>query len=263
MDKLSVVLITYNEEKNIARCLDSVKEIADEIVVVDSFSNDRTKEICKAYQVRFIQNEFKGHIEQKNFAADLAQNDYVLSLDADEALDSKLKTSILKEKARFSKDAYEMNRVTCYLGKWIRHGAWYPDRKLRLWNRHKGRWGGQNPHDCYMMNDGSSIGRLKGDLLHYSYYSVEEHVKQFDKFTSISAQQMFAEGKKSSVLQIFLSPLVSFFKGFFLKMAFLDGFYGIVICIINSFATFIKYLKLRELNKSVQKKQNGKKNCTH
>jgi len=247
MNKLSVVIITFNEELNIARCLESVKNLADEIVVVDSFSKDNTKNICLSYGSKFIEHAFEGHIQQKNFAASLATFDYVLSLDADEALDEILKKNILTAKQNFTFDGYYMNRMNNYLGKWIRHGAWYPDKKLRLWNRHKGKWGGQNPHDCYEMNDGSKVGFLNGDILHYTYTSIEGHIAQMDKFTSISAVNMFNEGKKSSLLKVFLSPVTNFIKGFFIKTAFLDGYYGIVICFINAFATFLKYVKLRKL----------------
>jgi glycosyltransferase involved in cell wall biosynthesis len=249
MNKLSVVIITFNEEENIARCLDSVKEIADEIVVVDSFSTDKTEDICKEYKTVFYKKKFEGHIQQKNDAASKATFDYVLSLDADEVLSPKLQKAILKEKENFKFDGYFLNRMTIYLGHKIRHGAWYPDRKLRLWNRKKGSWGGQNPHDKFEMISEASTTRLPGDILHYSYFSIEQHVQQFDKFTSISAAELFKEGKKAGYFKIFGSAFFNFFKGFFIKLAFLDGFYGIVICIFNSFATFIKYIKLRELNK--------------
>jgi glycosyltransferase involved in cell wall biosynthesis len=250
MNKLSVVIITFNEEENIGRCLDSVHNVADEIVIVDSFSKDSTKKICIERGVRFIEHAFEGHIQQKNYAASLATYDYVISLDADEALCPLLQKSILAEKSNFSKDGYTMNRMTNYLGKWIRHGSWYPDKKLRLWNRQKGSWGGQNPHDCYQMESTCTIGYLKGDILHYSYTSIEGHIAQFDKFTSISAKHMYDEGKKAGLLQIFINPLANFIKGFFIRLAFLDGYYGMVICIINAFATFMKYVKLRELNKN-------------
>lgn len=250
MHKLSVVIITYNEEKNIGRCLESVQSVADEILIVDSFSTDQTKQVSEMYNVKFIQHPFEGHIQQKNYAASQASYDYVLSLDADETLSKDLQASILKEKMIFSKDGYFMNRMTSYLGKWIRHGSWYPDRKMRLWNRHKGKWGGQNPHDKFELFGGNTAGYLKGDILHYTYNSIEEHVAQFDKFTTISATQMQKEGKRATYVHIFFSPIVSFIKGFFIRLGFLDGFYGIVLCIVNSFATFIKYVKLRELNKN-------------
>ena len=173
MTPVSVVVITFNEEKNIARCLDSVKDIADEIVIVDSFSKDRTKEICLSYGAKFIEHKFDGHIEQKNFAITQAKYPHILSLDADEALDEQLKKSILTAKENFILDGYYMNRLTNYCGHWVRHSGWYPDTKLRLWDSRKGHWAGINPHDKYELTSGdSNTGKLNGDILHYSYYSV-------------------------------------------------------------------------------------------
>ena len=138
--KLSVVIITYNEEKNIERCLNSVKEVADEIIVLDSFSTDKTEEICKRHAVKFFQHEFNGFSSQKNRASGLAENDYILSLDADEVLSERLKRSILKVKENALFDGYFFNRLNIYCGKPIKFTTWYPDRKLRLWNRKKGEW---------------------------------------------------------------------------------------------------------------------------
>jgi glycosyltransferase involved in cell wall biosynthesis len=252
MDKLSVVIITFNEEKNIERCIRSVLAIADEIVVVDSLSTDRTEEICSRFNVRFISHAFEGYIGQKNFATNQAMNSYVLSLDADEAIDNELAASIAEIKQNFAKDGYSMNRVTNYCGKWIRHGAWYPDRKLRLWNRHKGAWGGVNFHDRFDLKPDCSKGYLKGEILHYSYDSIEAHIAQFNKFTSLSAINMHGNGKKASLTKIYFSPLISFLKGFFIKLGFLDGFYGVMICFVNAFATYMKYVKLRQLNKGLK-----------
>ncbi len=252
MSKLSVVIITYNEEANIHRCLSSVNDFADEILVVDSFSTDSTREICLQFGVRFVEHAFEGYVEQKNYAASLAMHDLVLSLDADEVPDATLRNSLTNAKISPDKDGYYMNRLTNYCGTWIRHGAWYPDRKLRLWNRTKGRWAGFNPHDHYELDAGSSYGSLKGELLHYSYDSIEAHVAQFNKFTSLSAYEMQKAGKKAPLLKIYLSPLVNFLVGFFLRLAFLDGFYGVMICFFNSFATYVKYLKLRQLNKGLK-----------
>src|ERR1035437_7666308 len=142
MPQISVVIITFNEEKNIERCILSVQDLADDIVVVDSFSTDRTEEICKSHGVRFIQNHFNGHIEQKNFAISKAHFPYILSLDADEQLSEELKKSIQQVKNNWDADGYYFNRLTNYCGQWIRHSSWYPASKLRLWDSRKGKWGG-------------------------------------------------------------------------------------------------------------------------
>lgn len=197
MIKLSVVIITFNEEKNIERCLLSVKEVADEIVVLDSFSKDKTREICEKYDVKFFQHAFDGHIQQKNRAITYASFPHVLSLDADEALDETLQKSIQEIKSNFLKEGYYMNRLTNYCGHWVRHCGWYPDKKLRLWDSRKGAWTGINPHDKYELFSGDkNAGFLKGDILHYSYYTVDDHYKQMEYFSNIAAQAYVEKGKK-------------------------------------------------------------------
>jgi len=248
--KLSVVIITFNEERNIARCIDSVKDIADDIVVIDSFSTDRTEEICRTKNARFIQHNFEGHIEQKNWAITQAQFPYILSLDADEALDETLKQSILTVKSNWQHDGYNMNRLTNYCGKWIRHSSWYPDTKLRLWDSRVGKWGGTNPHDKYELKNGASESFLKGDILHYSYYSLKDHLDQVNKFTDIAALAYFNKGKKASLIKLLISPCVKFFKMYIIKFGFLDGFEGFLIARISSHAVFLKYGKLRQLYKA-------------
>jgi glycosyltransferase involved in cell wall biosynthesis len=243
---LSAVIITYNEERNIERCLASLVGVADEILVVDSFSTDKTEEICRRFNVRFICNAFGGHIEQKNFAASQAANDYVLSLDADEALTDDLRDSILKAKENWQFDAYSFNRLTNYCGKWIRHCGWYPDAKTRLWNRTKGQWGGVNPHDKWELFDRkAAVSHLKGDLLHYSYYTIADHVKQIEYFTEIAAKAEAQIGKRPSLLKIAIGPSIKFIKCFWLQLGFLDGYYGYVICRLSAQASFIKYVKTR------------------
>ena len=247
--QISAVVITYNEEKNIGRCLDSLQKVADEILVVDSFSTDGTESICKEKGARFIQHEFKGHIEQKNWALTQAKYPYVLSLDADEALDKQLTESILQVKFNWTHDGYSMNRLNHFCGKWIRHGGWYPDRKLRLWDTSKGMWGGINPHDFFYMHDGSTSKHLSGDILHYTYYELREHIDQINYFTDISAEAYYKKGKRSDLLKIFIKPKLNFLKMFILKLGFLDGYYGWVIARNSAHSTFLKYVKLREIQK--------------
>ncbi|HWB27929.1 MAG TPA: glycosyltransferase family 2 protein [Chitinophagaceae bacterium] len=248
MKKCSVVIITYNEEKNIEKCLQSVERFADEIVVVDSYSTDNTKKICIAHNVRFIEHAFEGYIEQKNFALAQAANDYVLSLDADEAVDSVLLQNIMAEKQKgFAFDGYEMNRSNFFCGRWIRHGTWYPDRKLRLINRQKAQWGGINPHDKIIMQPKSSLCRLKGDILHYTYYTIEELVAQTNRFTTIQAEAMFAANKKPGYVKLYLSSLSAFVVGYFIKLGFLDGYDGFIIARSVAYGSMLKYAKLRRL----------------
>ena len=246
--KLSGVIITYNEEKNIGRCLESLQGICDEIVVVDSFSTDGTREICEGHQVRFIENPFAGHIEQKNFAMEQATHDHVLSLDADEALSEELKAEVLKIKANCMASAYRFNRFTNYCGQWIKHSGWYPDTKTRLWDRRLGRWGGTNPHDSVELQEGTKAVHVKGNLLHYSYYTMEEHVLRSAKYAKISAKAMYAQGRKASMLKMLASTGFRFVQDYILRLGFLDGFYGLVICGTSSHTTFLKYAYLRSLN---------------
>ena len=251
MTPISVVIITFNESRNIARCLESIVGIADDIVVVDSYSTDNTEEICKSFEkVRFIEHKFDGHIEQKNYAITQAKFPHVLSLDADEALDENLKANILAIKENFVEDGYEMNRLTNYCGKWVYHCSWYPDTKLRLWDSRKGKWTGTNPHDRYEMEAGSKIKHIKGDILHYSYYTLEDHYKQVEYFTSILAKSQYLEGKKAPLLTLYFSPVVKFLRDYVLKLGFLDGATGFRICRISAYATFVKYRKLRNLIQS-------------
>jgi len=245
--QLSVVIITYNEERNIARCLNSIKEIADEIVVVDSYSTDKTVEICNTYGAKVFHHKFEGHIQQKNYALEKASFFYVLSLDADEVLSDELRKSIAFVKSDWRSDGYEMNRLTNYCGAWIKHGGWYPDRKIRLFDKRKGKWTGINPHDRYALNESNaSIGYLNGDILHYSYYSISDHIKQVNYFTEISARVLFEQKRKASLARLIVSPGFRFIRDYVLKCGFLDGYYGFVVCMISSHAVFLKYAKLRE-----------------
>ncbi len=245
--KLSTVIITLNEQDQIERCIKSVQDISDEILVVDSYSTDKTEEICRSLGARFVQNPFAGHIEQKNHALDLAKNQYVLSLDADEALGPELKESIKKVLSEFKADAYSMNRLTNYVGHWVRHCDWYPDVKIRLLKKGKGRWGGTNPHDMIIMQDNCTVEHLTGDILHYSYKSISDHVAQTNKFTTIAAKAAYAKGVRSSNFKIVTRPVLKFFKDYFLRLGFLDGRYGFIICFINSLSALLKYSKIKEL----------------
>jgi glycosyltransferase involved in cell wall biosynthesis len=256
MVKISVVIITFNEEKNIARCLESVMPVADEIVVVDSFSKDRTREICEQYPVRFIEHIFEGHIEQKNFALQKANFDHVLSLDADEALNAEAIDAVLLVKQNWKSDGYRINRLSNYCGKWIRHSGWYPDSKLRLWDRRKGSWGGVNPHDRVVMNENASVTNLKGDLLHYSFTSISQHAQKINYFTDLAAQETLEKqgNLKKYYLKMTFGVAWEFWRRFILKRGFLDGYYGFILPVLSSYYRFLKYIKIVE----ALKKQAGK-----
>ncbi len=249
MPGLSVVIITLNEERNIGRCLDSVKDIADEIIVVDSFSTDRTENICKQKGVRFVKHKFEDYVKQHIFADSLVTQDHILSLDADEALSDKLQNSISEIKKDFGTDAYTMNRMTNYCGQWIKHCGWYPDKKLRLYHKNAGEWGGIKIHESFLLKKGISIKHLQGDIHHYSFYTISEHINQANKFTDITAQVAYDKGKKASSLKIIFSPIAKFIRDYIFNLGFLDGFNGFLICQISANATFIKYVKLKELHR--------------
>lgn len=253
MQKISVVIITYNEEKDIGRCIDAVKDIADDLVILDSFSTDRTEEIVRAKGGRFEQHKFDGHIQQKNRAITYAKYPYILSLDADEVVSEQLKQEIIKVKENWDADGYYFNRMTNYCGKWIKHCGWYPDRKLRLWDSRKGKWGGINPHDKFEMEDGCVEKFIKGDLYHYSYHSISQHVQQIDKFTKIGAEEALGRNKTANIFLLVVKPIWKFIRDYIVKLGFLDGYYGFVICGLSSVATFVKYLKMIELKKQRKK----------
>ncbi|MCF8377994.1 MAG: glycosyltransferase [Bacteroidales bacterium] len=255
MPKISAVIITYNEERNIGKCLESIQGLVDDIVVVDSYSTDNTEEIVKSFGARFIQHPFEGHIEQKNWAITQAKYPHILSLDADEVPSDRLKDSIKRSKENWTHDGYYFNRLTNYCGKWIRHTSWYPARKLRLWDSRKGEWGGINPHDKFIMKRSSTKKFLRGDLYHYSYYSINEHVQQINKFSTIVAQAYFKANIRANFINIAIHPVWRLFRDYIIKLGFLDGFYGLIISVNASHETFLKYVKLRDLYREKRRKE--------
>lgn len=230
--------------------------IADEIVIVDSLSTDQTEKIAMSFadkvDLKFIKQAFLGYIEQKNFALDQTTHDYVLSLDADEALSPELLQIISSEKRNFKFNAYAFPRLTRYVDQWIYHCGWYPDTKLRLIKKDFARWAGANPHDILTLKVDTAVRTLNGNLLHYSYDSISSHLTQTNKFTSIAAQAAFEKGQRAYLIQIITRPFLKFLRDYFWKKGFLDGRYGFIICFINALAAMLKYAKLYEI-------QSGKK----
>lgn len=243
---ISAAIITYNEEANIERCITSLMPVVDEIVVIDSFSTDATEAICKRLGVVFIQNPFPGHIEQKNFAISKCSQPWVISLDADEALTEELAASI--QNTDFKKyDAFELNRLSNFCGHWIHHGGWYPDTKVRLFKKEAGAWGGTNPHDKYLLYKGKKLGKLTGDLLHYTFTSFEQHQAQIEKFSTIAAQAKFKQGKRSNLFHATVKAFAKFLRNFLVKGGYRDGKIGFYLAKMSAVATFKKYRKLKKL----------------
>jgi glycosyltransferase involved in cell wall biosynthesis len=247
MPSISAVIITYNEQDHIENCISSLQDVADEIVVVDSFSTDATEAICTKFKVRFVKHSFEGYFEQKNYALSLASFPLILSLDGDEALSDELKKSILEVKNNKVFDGYRFNRRHNYCGKWLRFSRWYPDKQLRLFDRNKGYWTGPNPHDKIKLEHGAEIKFLKGDLLHWNYSSYEDHIEKINRFSTIAAGEYFRAGKSSGPLTATVHATWSFFRSYFLNAGFLDGYAGYICCSITAYASFLKYAKLRKL----------------
>lgn len=246
--KLSVVIITKNEETNIARCLDSLAGVADEVIVLDSYSTDNTVSVVRQSGYTVVQREWEGFSASKNYANNLATGDYIFSIDADEALSDKLKQSILAFKSRPDADVCEINRLTNYCGKWIRHSGWYPEYKLRIFKRGAAQWKGSIHEELEFTSPPQKNKRLEGDLLHYSYPTVESHLKKMFPYASLAAERDFQKGKKYFfVTHAILKPIWMFIKKYILNLGFLDGLYGFVIAVLSSFDRFLRYLKYREM----------------
>jgi glycosyltransferase involved in cell wall biosynthesis len=244
MTPLSVVIITKNEESNIAGCVDAVREIADEIVVLDSFSTDKTEQICREKGIRFYQHTFDGHIQQKNRAKDLANHEWVLSLDADEKPDDVLIKNILQLKLGdfpHDLDGYTMNRLNYYCGKPIKTCGWYPDTKLRLWKKQSGAWTGTNPHDRFKLFDGHTAAHLEGDILHNTYPTKADMIRQVQKFADIAATHFAKKPLPWLIIKMIFSPIFKFTKNFWIKQGFMDGNVGFQICLYQALEVFHKY----------------------
>ncbi|MFN8290126.1 MAG: glycosyltransferase family 2 protein [Chitinophagaceae bacterium] len=250
MYRISAVIITFNEEQNLARCITSLQQVADEIVVLDSFSSDRTVPIAQSMGARVYQEKFRGYIGQKNLAMKLASYDYILSLDADEELDERLIRSVREEKNHLQHRLYCMNRCTNYCGHFIRRGLWYPDKKTRLFDRRIARWGGLNPHDKIIAEPGYKPVQLSGEILHYSFRTPEDLVWQNNRLSSIAAASLYAAGKRSNWYRLLVHPAWAFLNGYFFRGGFLDGADGFMIAAQTAHQVFLKYSKLYRLQKT-------------
>jgi glycosyltransferase involved in cell wall biosynthesis len=249
MQRISAVIITFNEEKRIGSCLASLQGVADEILVMDSYSTDQTESICRQYEVKFLRQPWQGYGYQKNKAAEQATNDYILSIDADECLSDTIRDSILQEKKSGLSGVYTFSRLNNFYGKDLHHGNCYPDYARRLYNRTQVKWSERPVHETLEIPDGMPVKKLKGDLLHKTKESIEAHISYINKYSTLSAKTYLESGKKSSVLKLLLNPGFSFLKGYFFRLGFLDGYAGFLFAVISSHEVFLKYGKLLLLQK--------------
>lgn len=248
--KLSAAIITYNEEAKIKRALISVRPVCDEIVVVDSFSNDRTVEICRQYADRVLQHDWPGYREQKQFATDQTRFDWVLSLDADEELSTELRDEIVawKRASGDSPQAYYLPRLTLFMGRWIRHTTWYPDWQLRLFRKSQGKWEGGRVHEAFKTH--GSTGKMTGHLFHYTYSSITEYLTQLESFSNLAALDYYDRGKRARLFHLSLYPPALFLKNYLVHLGFLDRTPGFVVSCLAAASAFFKYLKLMELQEN-------------
>lgn len=245
--KISAVIITYNEAANIERCLEAAQLVADEIIIVDSYSTDATKAICTKHKVRFFEHKFEGYGEQKNWGNDQATGDYILSLDADEVLSPLLVESILNIKKNPIHKAYRLNRLTNFSGTWIRFAGWYPDRKVRLWKKGAAVWIGKAVHEILEVQADVKVGQLKGDLLHYSFSSVYDYLNRQNKYAKLSVIEQLKKGKKPKFYSSLFKGVYKFFLLYIVRLGFVHGYHGFVVCLNGAGKYLINYAKYQQI----------------
>ena len=248
MIKLSAVIISFNEERDIGKCLESLMGVADEVLVLDSFSTDMTEAICRKSGVRFEQHAFDGYVSQKNRALHLASFDHILSLDADEALSAEARQEVIAAKKTWNHDGYLFNRKNNFCGHWMRYTTWYPDRKLRLFDRRLAEWTGIDPHDYIRMKPGSKVARLKGELLHWPVRTIEEQKLKVEQFARISAKYYFDRGIKSGMGSAALHSVWRWLREYYFNFGFLDGKAGWQVARFSALYVWRKYYYLRQLH---------------
>ncbi|MGB2765286.1 MAG: glycosyltransferase family 2 protein [Candidatus Aminicenantaceae bacterium] len=243
---ISVVIITYNEEKRLEPALKSVEGLASEIIIVDSFSNDNTVRIAKKYTKKVYQRKWTNFADQKNFANGFVSFPWILSLDADERVSPELQDEILKIKKEEPDCAgFLMPRQVFYLGKWIRHSGWYPDRKIRLFLKDKARWEGEYVHERLIIE--GKIQKLENSIHHFTYRNISEHLSRINKFSDLGAQKLYTQKSKCRWYHLVFMPFFRFAKSFIFRAGFLDGYAGFIISVLHGYAIFARYAKLREI----------------
>ncbi len=244
--EISAVLITFNEEKRLELALKSVQGLVSEIIVVDSHSTDDTVRIARRYSEHVYERNWANFADQKNFANSKASCLWILSLDADERVSPELRAEILSlAKGEHACAGFSAPRQVRYLGRWIRHSGWFPDRKVRLFRKDRARWEGDFVHEALVVD--GRIEKLKGAIHHFTYDNIAEHVACINKFSDLGAQKLYARKKRCRLFHLLCWPVGRFLKSYVLKLGFLDGFPGLVISVLNGYSIFIRYAKLREI----------------
>jgi glycosyltransferase involved in cell wall biosynthesis len=248
--KLTVTVITRDESAHIAAALQSVSW-ADEIIVVDSRSTDDTVAIARKYATRVEVRDWPGYSAQKNYAAEIASNDWILSLDADERVTSELAGEIRQTlEGGPAVRGYRIPRVTWYLGRWIRSTDWYPDFQLRLYDRRAGRWNGRPVHESVDLQGAPAF--LRQELQHYAYRDIAHHLATIDRYTTLAAEQWLAEGRRTNGFEIFIHPRLAFLRNYLLRGGIKDGAAGLLVSKLNSYYVFLKFAKLWELQQGAE-----------
>lgn len=244
--EISAVIITHNEEKNLAGALQSIAGIVSEMIVVDCHSTDNTVKIARKYTERVFERDWTNFSDQKNFANSKSSFPWILSLDADEKVSPELRKELVElKKTEPECSGFSIPRRVYYLGKWIRHSGWYPDRKIRLFRKDRARWDGEYVHENLALE--GKVCRLKGTIHHFTYRNISEHLARINTFSDLGAQKLYAKRKKSRWYHLFFLPFFRFLRAYLWKLGFLDGFAGLVISVLTGYAVFVRYAKLKEI----------------
>ena len=245
MPKLSAVIITKNEATSIARCLQSLNGLVAEVIIVDAFSSDNTVQIAESLGARVVQKDWEGYSQNKNYGNQLAKNDWIISIDADEVITEELKSTI--QQLTLEKDkVYSINRLNNYCGQWIKHCSWHPDWNIRLFHRKTAKWKGDFVHEKLTLIENIKVVRLEGLLHHYSYQNSADHWQRIERYAQLSAQQLFQDGKKATFVKLWFAPIARFLRTYFIKMGFLDGKAGWTISVRTGYLVYRKYRLLKE-----------------
>lgn len=252
--KISTFILCCNEEKKIRQCLESISW-SDEIIIVDSGSTDQTLDIAREFTDKIYHNDWPGFVAQKKYGLSLCSNEWVLNIDSDEVVSPELQNEI-KQKLQLNDPeihGFEINRVVYFLGKWWRKGGWYPEYRLRLLRKSHTTWGGVDPHEKAIVT--GKVERIKGELLHFTYDSIHDQIQSLNNHSTWAAKSLAKEGEQTTFVNIVLRPISRFIKFYFLKKGFLEGLPGVLVAILEAYYTFLKYLKLWEINNNLTEKK--------